>query len=227
MATTGEPGRIAQITRIWQGPIGKKAIMAITGVILFGFVLAHMAGNLQVFLGAEKINAYGRFLHSMSGLLWTARIILLVSVLLHIWAAVSLTMLSKAARPVAYRKRGNLVSSYASRTMVWSGLIIAAFVVYHLMHFTFGNAHPSFIYLDVYHNMVTGFQQVPVSIAYIVAMLLLGSHLYHGVYSMFQSLGLTHPGYTPRIKMAAGLFALLVTAGNISMPVAVMAGVIK
>jgi succinate dehydrogenase / fumarate reductase cytochrome b subunit len=225
--TTAPPGRIAQVARIWQTPIGKKAIMAVTGVVLFGFVFFHVLGNLQVYLGREKINAYGRFLHGTPSLLWGARIILLVAVLFHVWAAVSLTMISKAARPVAYRKRGNLTSSYASRTMVMSGVIIFAFVIYHLLHFTTGTVHPKFVPLDVYDNLVSGFKVIPVSAAYIFAMLLLGTHLYHGVYSMFQSLGVTHPSYTPKIKTFAALFALIITAGNISIPVAVMAGVIK
>jgi succinate dehydrogenase / fumarate reductase cytochrome b subunit len=201
--------------------------MAVTGVILFGFVLVHMIGNLQVYMGPEKINSYARFLRSLGSLLWIARGILLLSVLLHIGAAISLVRLSAAARPVGYKMRGNVNSSYAARTMKFSGILLLAFIVYHLMHFTFGNVHPNFVHLDVYHNFVVGFRQVPVTIAYVVANLLLGTHLYHGFYSMFQSLGLTHPAYTPKIKAGALLFAFVITAGNVSMPISVLAGVIK
>jgi succinate dehydrogenase / fumarate reductase cytochrome b subunit len=221
------PSAFGRVVRLFQSTIGKKAIMAVTGVILFGYVLLHMAGNLQIYMGRDKINAYAQFLHSTPSLLWTARVVLLVSVLLHIWSAIALTMLSREARPVSYRKRGNVVSSYAARTMVWSGVIILAFVVYHLLHFTVGSVHPDFVPLDVHHNFVTGFKQIPVSVAYIVANLLLGTHLYHGLYSMFQSLGLNHPAYTPRIKTGAWAFALLITAGNVSFPIAVLAGVVK
>jgi succinate dehydrogenase / fumarate reductase, cytochrome b subunit len=226
-ATTAAPGRVAQVVRIWQTAIGKKAIMAITGVILFGYTIGHMAGNLQVFISEAKINAYARFLHGTLWLLWGTRVILLVSVILHIWAAVSLTAMSAAARPVGYRKWNARSSSVASRTMFWTGLVLLAFVVFHLLHLTTGTVHPDFKDLQPYHNLVVGLSVIPVGAFYIVAMLCLGFHLIHGVYSLFQSLGLSHPAYSPRVRVFATLFTLLVVGGFLAVPVAVLAGVIK
>ena len=187
----------AATTTFWRSSIGRKVVMAVTGAILFGFVLGHLAGNLTVYLGPEALNGYAvflrQFLHGAG--LWIARAVLLLSVILHIWSATSLTLSSRAARPVGYRERQWTESTYASRTMRWSGVIILLFVIYHLLHFTFGTVHPSFVEGDVYHNFVTGFQSVPVSIAYIVAMIFLGLHLRHGVWSMFQTLGVSHPRY--------------------------------
>ena len=220
-------------SQFYQAPIGKKVVMAITGVVLFGFVVGHMLGNLQVFLGPEKLNAYGAALHNTPALLWGTRIILLVAVALHIVASIQLAALKKSARPVDYVKRKAIESSYASRTMMWSGPIIAAFVIYHLMHFTFGTAHPDFriqsdgISPDAYHNVIAGFRSIPVSLAYIVSMALLGMHLYHGLWSMFQSLGAGHPRYTPSLKRFAALATAVIVAGNISIPVAVLLGVIS
>jgi succinate dehydrogenase / fumarate reductase cytochrome b subunit len=210
--------------RFYDATIGKKAVMAATGVILFAFVLGHLAGNLQIFEGREKINAYGVFLQGLPGMLWTARLVLLTSVILHIVASIQLARLNAAARPVKYVKTDRSHSSYASRTMMWSGPIIAAFIVFHILHFTLGTVHPNFQQGDIYSNVVLGFQQIPVSLAYIFAMLLLGQHLYHGVYSMFQSLGAAHPSYTPWLKRAAAVFAVVVVVGNCSIPIAVMTG---
>lgn len=210
--------------RFYDATIGKKAVMAVTGVILFAFVLGHLAGNLQIFEGREKINAYGVFLQGLPGLLWTARLVLLISVILHIVASIQLARLNSAARPVKYAKKDRSHSSYASRTMMWSGPIVGAFIVFHILHFTLGAVHPNFKQGDIYRNVVLGFQQIPVSLAYIFAMLLLGQHLYHGVYSMFQSLGVAHPSYTPWLKRAAVVFATIVVVGNCSIPIAVMTG---
>lgn len=213
--------------------IGKKAVMAVTGVILFGFVVGHLAGNLQIYLGPEKVNQYARLLHSMPGPLWGARIVLLVSVVLHIWSSWQLWLLKRRARPVAYKMRANLDSSYASRTMIWSGPIVGAFVVYHLLHFTFGTVLPGGLArlpdgsVDVYRNLITGFSQPLVSLFYMVAVTLLGFHLYHGLSSMFQSLGINHPRYTPRFEQFAALASVLITIGNLSIPAAVLAGVVR
>ena len=198
--------------------IGKKVVMAATGMILFGFVTGHMLGNLQIYLGPDKLNAYAHFLQSNLGLLWGARTVLLLSVVLHISMAIQLAALKSRARPIAYQKKANAGSSYASRTMLWSGPIIFAFIVYHLLHFTIGSAHPDFREGSVYHNVVSGFQQPLVSIAYIVAMLLLGIHLHHGVWSMFQSIGVSHPRYTPMLKRFALIATIGIVAGNISIP---------
>lgn len=221
---------LSQLSHFYAAPIGKKAIMAITGLILFGFVIGHLLGNLQVFLGPEKLDAYGELLHANPGLLWTARIVLLISVIMHIVAAIQLTALKNAARPQGYAAKWKATdSSYASRTMMWSGPIIAAFVVYHLMHFTFGvkAVHPDFQYLKVYHNIVTGFSHPVVSIAYIVAMILLGLHLYHGAWSMFQSLGISHSRWTPVLKSFAKVSTAFIVIGNCSIPLSVLLGIIQ
>jgi len=209
--------------------IGRKVVMAVTGAILFAFVLGHMAGNLTVYLGPAALNGYAvflrQFLHGAG--LWIARATLLLAVILHIWAATSLTLSSRAARPVGYRERRWAESTYASRTMRWSGVIILLFVIYHLLHFTFGTAHPNFVEGDVYHNFVTGFRSVPASLVYIVAMILLGLHLRHGVWSMFQTLGVSHPRYIRWAHVGAWIFAVIVVVGNCSFPIAVLAGIVK
>ena len=219
---------LAQL-RFWETNIGKKAVMAVTGVILFGFVVGHLIGNLQIYLPPEHINGYAEWLRTVPLLLWGARITLLISVCLHIWASFALWRLQRAARPVAYLKKVNAHSTYASRTMMWSGPIVLAFVIYHLLHFTFGVVHPGgpFDKHNVYNNVAFGFQFWPVSLFYIVAMIMLCYHLYHGLWSMFQSLGFSHPVYTPWLRVGAKVVAILIAVGNISIPVAVLAGFIK
>lgn len=209
--------------------IGRKAIMAVSGVVLFGFVLGHMTGNLQAYLGREAFNAYAEFLrHALHGAgLWAARAALLVAVLAHIWAAWATSRVSWAARPVGYKQWTPRDSTYSSRTMRWGGVIILLFVVFHLLHFTFGTVHPDFIPGDAYHNFVVGFESPLVSGFYVAANVILGFHLRHGVWSMLQTLGLSHPRYKRLAVTAALLFALLVTAGNVSFPVAVLSGVIQ
>src|SRR4029450_6531258 len=152
---------------------------------------------------------------------------LLVSVVLHIWSATSLTLDSRAARPVAYRKRDWTESTYASRTMRWSGVIILLFVIYHLMHFTFGNVHPSFIEGDVGHNFIEGFKNVWVSLFYILAMVFLGLHLRHRIWSACQTLGVPHPQYMRIAHAVAWVVAAFIVIGNVSFPVAVLAGWVK
>ena len=215
--------------RFWQTTVGKKAIMAVTGVILFGFVIGHLLGNLQIFESPEKINHYAVFLRSVPALLWGARITLFISVCLHIWSSFELWLLQREARPIKYVKKANVNSTYASRTMMWSGPIVLAFVIFHLLHLTFGTVHPGapFQEHNVYNNVVTGFQVWPVSFFYIIAMIMLCYHLYHGLWSMFQSLGFSHPVYTPWLKLFAKVVAILIAVGNISIPVAVLAGFIK
>lgn len=212
--------------------------MALTGVILFGYVLGHMAGNLQIFAGGgpdAPINRYARFLHSSEGALWAVRIVLLAAVVLHIVASIQLWALNHAARgEVSYYKKDDVPSAYAARTMKWSGPIIAAFIVFHILHLTTGTVMGlerfegmSGFNVDVYSDLVHGFRIWYISAAYIVAILLLCLHLYHGLYSMFQSLGLSHPRYTPAIKRFARVFAIAIAAGFISVPVAVLTGIVQ
>jgi len=215
------------IARFYDSTIGKKAVMAVTGLILFGFLVVHMAGNLQVFLGAEVMDHYAEVLHGTPEVLWPARIVLLVAVLLHIWASIQLTAVKSAARPVGYVKPGNVQASTASKTMMLSGPVIVAFVVGHLLHLTTGTLHPQFVDLHPYENLVTGFSNPIASGLYIVGMIFVGMHLSHGIWSMFQSLGFSHPKYTPKIKAFAAVFSWLLIAGFISVPVAVLTGIVN
>jgi succinate dehydrogenase / fumarate reductase, cytochrome b subunit len=219
---------------IWGSTVGKKIAMAVSGVVLIGFVVGHMIGNLKVFQGPEAFNHYAEGLRTLGApffgttqALWLVRVVLLGAVLIHIVAAVQLTIRARKARAVGYRKwDGDLVFSYASRTMAWGGIIILLFVVYHLLHLTVGTAHPDFRHGDAYHNFVRGFQSVPVSLAYIAAMIPLGFHLYHGFWSMLQTFGASAK-YDRYRRRTALVLALAVVAGNISFPVAVLAGVIR
>ncbi len=219
--------RLGRTLRFYSTTVGKKAVMAVTGAIGFGFLLAHLAGNLQMFAGREQMNHYAEALRAVPAMLYGARLVLLLAVILHITAAVQLTLLKNAARPVGYVKKKPTTSSYASRTMYWSGPIIGAFILFHLAHFTWGIVHPDFRELQPYDNVVAGFHVLPVTFFYILAMVLLGLHLNHGLWSMFQSLGISHPKYTPKLKAFAVLFSVLITAGFISIPVAVLAGILS
>jgi succinate dehydrogenase / fumarate reductase cytochrome b subunit len=229
MASTVIGAHEIRPARFWASTNGKKIVMAITGAILFLFVIGHMLGNLQVFEGPDKLNAYGRFLHGVPEILWAVRIVLLASVILHIWASVALAVRKTKARPVDYAKRENTASSYASRTMYWSGPIILAFVIYHLLHLTAGVIHPGgeFVEGDVYHNVVAGFQVWYVSAWYVFSMILLAFHIRHGAWSMFQSVGINHPRHTPILKKTAAILAIVIAAGYISIPVSIMLGLVK
>ena len=213
--------------------VGKKVVMALTGLIGFGYVLAHMLGNLKIYLGSTALNHYAEWLREIGvpalprgGFLWLARPILLIAVILHAHAAWSLARTSRAARPAGYAKQDYIAANYASRTMRWGGVIVLLFIVYHLLDLTGGQVNPDFVRGDVYGNVVASFERWPVAVFYIVANLALGLHLYHGLWSLFQTLGWSHTRFDPwRRKLAAG-FALVVTAGNVSFPLAVMSGVI-
>jgi len=207
--------------------IGKKVVMATTGVILFGFVIGHMLGNLQVFMGANQMNAYAAMLKANAALLWGVRIVLLVAVILHIVAAVQLTRMSQRSRPEGYHYKDVIQADYAARTMRWSGPIIAVFVIYHLLHFTTGSVHPRFDVHDVYRNVISGFRVWPVSLFYIIAMVALAFHLWHGVWSMFQTLGLINPKSDKIIHRLAAIATLALVIGFISIPMAVLTGLIS
>jgi succinate dehydrogenase / fumarate reductase, cytochrome b subunit len=229
MSTAAVGVRRNPAATFWGSTNGKKAVMAVTGAILFAFIIGHLAGNLQIFEGREKLNAYGHFLHSIGELLWPVRIVLIVSVLLHIIATLQLALRKKRARPVGYSRKEAIASSYASRTMYWSGPIVLAFVIFHLLQFTAGYIHPEsqFIEGDVYHNVVAGFQVWWVSVWYIFSVSLLGLHLSHGISSMFQSLGFNHPKHTPVLKSAAVAVAVVIVLGYISIPISVLLGIVK
>jgi succinate dehydrogenase / fumarate reductase cytochrome b subunit len=227
------------IRGLFGSSLGKKYIMAVSGLAMFGFVIVHMLGNLQVFLGPESINAYGYFLQSKPELVWAARAGLLVMVLLHIWAAIKLSAENRAARPKNYGYFKVVAASYASRTMLVSGLILLAFIIYHLLHFTvqvqgINLAHTNFITLedakhrhDIYNMIVIGFSQPVVAIFYIISMGLLSLHLSHGVSSMFQSLGWKNRKYAVLIDRFALITAGVLLVGYSVIPLAVLTGLLK
>jgi succinate dehydrogenase / fumarate reductase cytochrome b subunit len=218
----------------YRSAIGKKAVMAITGVILFGWIFAHMAGNLKLFLGSEALNHYAEWLRDLGApifphesVLWITRVLLIVAVVFHIHAAYMLTVMNAKARPIGYADRDFVKGTYAARTMRWGGVIILLFVFYHLAHLTFGgNVAPpaQFRHGDVYHNVVSGFQIWWVAAIYILANLALGLHLYHGLWAMFSSLGMTNPRFELWRRTFATLFAAVITAANISFPLSVLTG---
>jgi succinate dehydrogenase / fumarate reductase cytochrome b subunit len=217
-----EERRSRWLLLFWRSTIGKKVVMALTGAIGVAYVVAHMLGNLLVFEGAEKINAYAAVLKSNVALLWTARSILIVAVLLHILAAYQLTRISQKSRPVEYRRWRAVGSDFASRTMRWTGILLGLFIVYHLLHLTTGTLHPDFIEGAVYHNVISGFRVWYVSAVYILAMLLLALHLYHGMWSMCESLGINYPKYNRLIRGVATILTVIVVVGFIAIPVAVL-----
>src|SRR5437016_9563148 len=215
--------------------VGRKMIVAVTGVILILFVIGHLLGNLQIFLGPEWINAYSQHLRDLGPLLWMIRAFLLLSVLLHIYFTILLAIENRRARPQAYRDRNYVKASWASRHIVASGLVVPAFIVFPLLHFTARKFNPQFPLLkldplnrhDVYSMMVYGFQNVYVSLFYVVGLFLLTLHLTHGSSSFFQSLGLNNQRLTPKLAVGGRIFAWLLFIGYTSIPIAVLLGFIK
>lgn len=219
---------------LWGTMVGKKVVMAVTGLILVGFVIAHMAGNLKIFLGKEAIDSYASFLRTMGEplvpyetLLWGARLVLLTSVVLHVIAAVELTLINRAARPKAYETKRSIATSFAALFMRISGIVLALFVGFHLLHLTAGAVGFSpgvFHHLKVYDNVVAAFSVWYVALFYIVAMAALCLHLDHGIWSMFQTLGWNNAGISPGLRVVSRVAAVVVFAGFISVPVSVLAG---
>jgi succinate dehydrogenase / fumarate reductase cytochrome b subunit len=215
--------------------VGRKMVVAITGVVLILFVIGHLLGNLQIYLGPEWINAYSQHLRDLGPILWMIRAFLLASVILHIYFTILLAIENRRARPEAYRDRNYVKASWASRHMVVSGLVVLAFIVFHLLHFTARKFNPQFPLLkldplnryDVYSMMVYGFQNVYVSAFYVVGLFLLTLHLTHGSSSFFQSLGLNNQRLTPKLAIGGRIFAWLLFIGYVSIPIAVLLGFIK
>jgi succinate dehydrogenase / fumarate reductase cytochrome b subunit len=222
------------VLALWRTQIGKKVVMAVTGVVLVLFVLAHMLGNLKIFTGPDEINAYSRFLREVGApelaygqLLWIVRIVLLVCVTLHITAAIQLTRMSHAARPINYTVKRNIETTFAARVMRWGGLLLAIFVIFHLLHLTggvVGFTPGQFKHLAVYQNVVAAFRVWPVTLFYIVAMAALCLHLYHGIWSMLQTLGWSTARNMAALKISARVVAIVVFLGFTSGPVSVLAG---
>ena len=225
------------IRRTWHSSLGKKYVMALSGAGLFAFVIGHLLGNLQIFIGPEALNRYGHFLQSTPELIWPARIGLLVLVGLHLAAAVTLTKQNRAARPVGYSDYKVVAASYASRTMFMSGLIILVFIIYHLLHFTvqtpeinftgqdFKTLHDERGRHDVYRMMVLGYKRPLVSLFYVIGVGLLCLHLSHGISSMFQSMGWKNKAYGGFLDKFAIVASVIIFLGYISIPAAVLIGV--
>lgn len=220
--------KLHQTVTLYQSAIGKKYVVAVTGAVLFLFTIGHMLGNLQIYLpnAQEALSNYARLLHASAELLWAVRIALLTCFVLHVVTIAQLYNLNRAARPQAYVKKTPTLSTYSSRTMYLSGPILLFFVLYHLSHLTTGATHPNFVDMDPYHNLVVGFRQPLASLFYIIAMSMLGLHLTHGVWSMFQSMGFNHPRYRDTLRNFATVAAALLSLGNISIPVCVLLGII-
>ena len=219
---------------LYKSSVGKKIFMAVTGTMLFLFVLVHMIGNLKIYQGAAKFDAYAKFLREFGypvlghgQLLWIARLGLLFIVGVHIFAALQLYLQSRKARPIGYKKFDDLSFHYASRWMRWGGIGLLGFVVYHILHLTTGTAHGSFEHGAAYANVIAGFSVWSASLVYIVAMIFLGLHLYHGLWSATQTLAFQGPQVKTWRRPVAAVIAIVIAAGNISIPLAVLFGWLK
>lgn len=247
---TGKRSIVQSLAPALTSTVGTKYLVALTGLGLTGFVFGHLAGNLNIFLGPDALNAYAQKLKSLGPLLWVARLGLLVMFVLHLGLTLRLKWLNAAARPERYAYEQTIQATWASRHMLLTGLVVLAFLIFHLMHFTFAavaadavvdGASKNFLELhehyraygedhvrhDVHAMVVAGFRNVPVAVAYIIAQVFLGLHLSHGIGSIFQTLGLNHPSYARLIQRAGVTLAVVLAAGNIAIPVSVMMGWVK
>lgn len=217
-----------KLLAFWDSTPGKKIVMGSTGLIMIGFLIMHMLGNLQAFSGAAKLNAYGALLHGpLHELVWGLRVILLVSLVLHVVAAAELTLRDRAARPVSYARKAPQTATVASRTLRVGGVLVLVFIILHLLHFATGQIHPDFIEGDVYHNLVTGLARPVAAVFYLVSMAVIGLHLYHGAWSSFRSLGASAPHADPLHRPIAGAVAVLLWLGFSIIPAAVLLGWLK
>ncbi|MBA9003811.1 succinate dehydrogenase cytochrome b subunit [Thermomonospora cellulosilytica] len=223
------------IPALYRSTVGKKTIMAVTGAVLVLYLVAHMVGNLKIFFGPEEINEYAAWLRTIGApvlhhewFLWIMRVVLLASVILHITMAVQLTARARRARPVRYRHRARVQGSYAARTMRWGGVIIALFVVYHVLDLTTGTVNPGYVHGDVYRNVAADFapERWYVTLFYVLAVVAVGFHLRHGLVSAAQSLGVTSPQRARTLNLAATAFAVVLVAGYLSVPFAVTVGLV-
>lgn len=223
-----------RVATLYRSSVGKKVLMAVTGAILFVWILGHLEGNLKIFEGPDRYNAYAEGLRSFgapffgpSQFLWLVRVVLLFCITVHMLAALQLTLRARAARPVAYQQTPHLEDTYASRTMRWGGIILLLYVIFHLMDLTWGTANPDFITGNVYHNVVASFSRWPVAGVYVIAMAALALHLYHGVFSALQTLGANHPKYNKLRRSIAAVIAVAIFVGFTSIPVAVLTGYLQ
>jgi succinate dehydrogenase / fumarate reductase cytochrome b subunit len=230
----GRPSR-NPVVRFWRSAIGKKWVMAVTGIMLLGFVLFHMIGNLKIYLGAVHLDEYAEWLRTIGEpfvprgvFLWILRVGLILAFFGHIVSAAQLTRMNHRSRPVKYQSpRDYVAADFASRTMRWTGVIVGLFVIFHLMDLTWGTVDPGWARGHVYANVIHSFQRVPVAIVYIVANIALAFHIYHGAWSMFQSLGINNPKWNDARRTFALGFALLIGIANVSFPLLVVTGVVS
>jgi succinate dehydrogenase / fumarate reductase cytochrome b subunit len=219
---------MTRLRLFWQSSVGKKYVMALTGLIWVAYLITHVLANLLVFQGPAKINAYSAFLHGTGGALWAARLVLIAALVLHVVAAVQLAERRHEARPVGYAAgRDPQVSTVASRSIRWGGALILVFLVYHLLQFTIGTANPGFVEGDPYHNVAAGFHNPLVVVFYLIAMAFVGLHLYHGIWSSGRSLGMSPPSPRPLRRTLALVLGLLIWLGFSVIPIAVYAGVVR
>jgi succinate dehydrogenase / fumarate reductase cytochrome b subunit len=230
-----------RVAALYRSSVGKKVLMAVTGFIWIGFLLGHMAGNLKAFQGATAFDTYAAHLRTFGepilprmGFLWPFRVFMAAALVLHIWLAWQTSRQSWAARGTDYRKEKSLSFDFASRWMRWSGVLIGVFLVYHILNMTTGTLHANFMAEDVvhdrsyaYHNLVTGLSNPWVAAIYIAAMLTVLVHLWHGVWSMFQTLGAAHPKYARYRRPFAVFVAIVISLGFISIPVAILTGIVS
>lgn len=231
-AVVSKAGGSGLLARILSSSIGQKAVMAVTGIVLSGFVLMHMLGNLAAFKGVNTqgihaLDAYGAMLRQVPAALWAFRAGLLLAVALHVWAYLMLTRTSWAARPAGYNKTNYREASYASRTMRWTGPLLAAFIVYHLGDLTLGTFNPGFEEGAVYHNLLASLQRTGIAVFYLIALGALALHLWHGIWSLFQTLGWNQPRHGSLARRVATVFTLLVVLGFAMVPLAVLFGVLR
>jgi len=220
-----------KVATLYHSSVGKKLVMALSGLLLFGFIIGHMAGNLKIFLGPEKFNSYAHYLREIGshvlghgGFLWIARLGLLAALIAHVVTVVLLVRQSWKARSVSYKRKNDLSFSYASRTMRWGGVIIFTFVAYHLMHLTLGSVHPNFNPESPYANVVSAFQVWWVALTYAIAVTMLGFHLQHGLWSSTQTLALRYPVVLRWRRPVAVVTSVMIVVGYLSVPLAVLAG---
>ncbi len=215
-----------RLVAVWQTAVGKKVAMAVTGVLLVLFLISHMISNVLVFVNPQHLDDYGAWLRSFGPLLWVARLGLLAAVSIHIAAAWQLTRMARSARPTGYDRHELQASSYAAHTMRWGGVLLLTFIVFHILHLTLGTLHPDFREGAVSANLKRGLAVPPVAIFYAVAMVFLGLHFGHGIWSVFQTLGLNHPAWNRSRKVIAVGLALLVAGGLLSIPLAALLGLL-
>jgi succinate dehydrogenase / fumarate reductase cytochrome b subunit len=227
--STAAPAKASRLAVFWQSQVGKKFVSAVTGVLLFLFVVGHLLGNLQAFQGAAKFNAYAEFLQSAKGLLWVVRIVMLTALVLHATAGIQLYLASRAARPQPYRVPLANPATVSSKTMIWTGLLTLSFVIYHLLDLTIGAAivHSGFDQKNAYLNLVNTFRSVGKVVFYGVSIIGLGLHLSHGLYSLWQSLGFRHPLWTPTIQKVGVLIGVFLALAYLFIPAGVVVGLIR